>query len=239
MVPVTPGAFVFDPGALVKVRSALGLSQAAMAARLGVPQNSVSRWETGATTPDAHSLAAFYSVAQEEGIVVNMFVKNKKRASKPGIALAACYWDMESLPVQAYDAPKASTFLVKLMKERARGAERSLRKVFANPQHQYVSQILEEQLEWRVWLANGTWEEEIFDQVLADIGHAPEQSVVFLVTRNDELSDLVAEVQRRKARIYVVTPAPRLTFVPTQPSQLVRAVGTHRHIEWPQVWPIV
>ena len=233
MVPVTPGAFVFDSGALVKVRSALGLSQAAMAARLGIPQNTVSRWETGATTPDAHSLAAFYSVAQEVGLMVTFFTK-----ANPVPALAACYWDMVSLPVDALAAPAASGFFTGLMEQRAQGAERMLLKVFANPQHDRATDALEK-LNWRVWQDDGAWEGSIFNQVLSDIGHDPERSIVFVATANDKHIDLVKEARERGARVYVVTPAPPLTFVPTQPSQLVRAAGTLRHIEWPQVWPIV
>lgn len=232
MVPVTPGAFVFDPGALVKVRNALGLSQAQMAARLGVPQNTVSRWETGATTPDAHSLAAVYSVAQKVGLMATFF----KKAADPVPALAACYWDMATVPVHANVAAQVSEFLTGLMEQRAQRAERSLRKVFSNPPHDPTTAILQE-CGWGEWQDEGSQIDEIIHHVLSDIGHDPGSSVVFLVTANEALSDLVEEARRRRARVYVVKPG--IMFADPRSSRLVQAAGQRSYIELPQVWPII
>ena len=78
MAPVKPGRFKFDPGSIVQVRKHLGLSQKKLAALLGVPANTLSRWETGATTPDADSLAAIYSVAAQHGMSAQLFHRRKK-----------------------------------------------------------------------------------------------------------------------------------------------------------------
>ena len=80
MAPVKPGRFKFDPGSIAQVRNRLGLSQKKLAALLGIPPNTLSRWETGATTPDADSLAAIYSVAAKHGMSTQFFRKRKKAA---------------------------------------------------------------------------------------------------------------------------------------------------------------
>ena len=63
----------FSPNSLIGLRRTLAITQAEMASRLGVPANTVSRWETGATVPDADSLAAIYSVAMEHQVQPNFF----------------------------------------------------------------------------------------------------------------------------------------------------------------------
>lgn len=93
-MPVRPGSFEyrFSPEALKRVRDRLDLSQAKLAARLDLPVNTISRWERGETTPDAHSLAAIYSLAKERGLEPEFFQKgvgmttatrNRQEAPKP------------------------------------------------------------------------------------------------------------------------------------------------------------
>ena len=90
-MPVSPNSFEyqFSPSTLAKVRNQMGLSQAKLAGRLELPVNTVSRWERGETTPDAHSLAAIYSIAKEQGLTPEFFQKRssmataQKKAPKP------------------------------------------------------------------------------------------------------------------------------------------------------------
>jgi DNA-binding transcriptional regulator YiaG len=83
-MPVSPTnsfEYQFSPSALNKVRSQLGLSQAKLAGRLELPVNTVSRWERGETTPDAHSLAAIYSIAKEQGLTARFFSEEVKHGA--------------------------------------------------------------------------------------------------------------------------------------------------------------
>ena len=73
MAPVEKGSYRFDPKGLVDIRNRLGIAQFEMALLLGVPPNTLSRWETGKATPDAHSLAAIYSFARERGLNPSFF----------------------------------------------------------------------------------------------------------------------------------------------------------------------
>ena len=90
-------AYAFRPGSIDDLRKQVGLTQAELAAELDVPVNTVSRWETGATTPDAKALAAMYSVAKERGINPHFFQRRievtvkKRQRTKLMVA-----WDFQN-----------------------------------------------------------------------------------------------------------------------------------------------
>ena len=69
MVPTKGGRYEYRPASIVTLRKQLGQTQAQMAKQLGIPPNTLSRWETGTTTPDAESLAALYSLGTAQGAV--------------------------------------------------------------------------------------------------------------------------------------------------------------------------
>lgn len=68
MTPIKKGIYEFKRDSLIQIRKELGLSQNKMAELLCIPANTLSRWETGATIPDASSLASIYSLARELGL---------------------------------------------------------------------------------------------------------------------------------------------------------------------------
>ena len=80
MPPVRPDLFdfEFDPIAIRSIRNRLQLSQAALADWLDIPVNTISRWETGATTPDAKALAALWSIASLRDIEPEFFKRRKE-----------------------------------------------------------------------------------------------------------------------------------------------------------------
>lgn len=73
MTPINEGLYEFKKESLVELRRLMGLPQNKMAELLGVPANTLSRWETGATVPDAASLAAVYSLAKDHGVETPAF----------------------------------------------------------------------------------------------------------------------------------------------------------------------
>ncbi|MDE2765589.1 MAG: helix-turn-helix transcriptional regulator [Chloroflexota bacterium] len=226
MVPVTPGAFVFDPGALVKVRSALGLSQAQMAARLGVPQNTVSRWETGTTTPDAHSLAAFYSVAQEEELVVNLFVKNKKQKKTPLPTRVVCYLDLATLGLQAYEAELVHSYVRKVIEQHVPTATGLVLKVFPALGRPYVTSAFVD-LGWREQRSR----EEMLNQARSDIGQPTHTTIAVLITADDGVVGLIEDLRDNGKKVYALTPL----YGPlgNQIARLSHAVGEKRHLVLP------
>lgn len=84
-MPVNPGDFDyrFSPSSLLETREQLGLSQSGLAGRLGLPVNTISRWERGDTTPDANALAAIYSIGVKEGLEPEFFQRSLNMTQKP------------------------------------------------------------------------------------------------------------------------------------------------------------
>ncbi len=90
----------FDSKSLVELREVLGLNQTVMARELGVPTNTLSRWETGSTTPDANTLTAVYSVASDHGVDPRFFrrVVTVPGNGRPTTRLAVV-WDLATAGV--------------------------------------------------------------------------------------------------------------------------------------------
>ena len=101
MTPVRPDLFEFefDPLAIRSTRNRLQLSQAALADWLDIPVNTISRWETGATTPDAKALAALWSIANLRGIEPEFFKRRIERGMNQRTELIV-FWEY---PLNQFD----------------------------------------------------------------------------------------------------------------------------------------
>lgn len=230
MTPVQPGSYLFRKESIAEVRQRIGLSQAAMAAHIGVPQNTVSRWETGATTPDADSLAAIYSLGMKEGITVNFFVRMRRQVREKDSALV--YWDAPPNLRDIGNLEQMDTFIRDVVCRRVRSANRRLFKAFLAGPNSSASGLLE-RLGWRVWEPEGlifstNWSDDIYEQALSDSGQDPTGSVVFLVTTDAGHVDTIKELKERGVHVYLMTP--HISVVSTQ---LIEAVGRRRWIELP------
>lgn len=225
MAPVKPGSYLFRKESIAELRQRLGLSQAAMAERLGVPKNTVSRWETGATTPDGDSLAAIYSLGMEVGIVAQFFASTKQQTRVRDAALV--YWEVQLsrwLNIEQLDM-----LITDEVRKRVPHASRELFKAFlSSPSSHVATQI--KNLGWRIWEPEiwgfHGWSEDIYDQALSDAGHGYESSVVFLVSTDGSHVDLIRELKERGARVYLIT---HRNYAVSP--ELVEAVGKRRWIE--------
>ena len=231
MTPVTPGAYLFRKESITELRQRLGLSQAAMAARIGVPKNTISRWETGETTPDAQSLAAIYSLGMEVGVVATFFAPVKQKAPVRDAALV--YWDVPT--IYGWHTEPHSTAMVNEVKKRVPHATRWLFKAFVGRNDIHLTRGLES-LGWRVWTSTTLtgytdWIEEIYDQALSDAGQNPAGSVVFLATADTRHVELIQELRDRQVRVYLVSQPRSGLIVPDVNPQLIEAVGRQRLIE--------
>ena len=101
MPPVNPELFEFefDPNSIRLVRGKLDLSQSTFATRLDLPVNTISRWETGATTPDASSLAAIWSIAIQNRIEPRFF----KSRSEIDASSRSCLTMLWESPLGSFD----------------------------------------------------------------------------------------------------------------------------------------
>ena len=240
MVPLRQGDYVFRRQSIPELRQKLGISQAQMAERLGVPKNTVSRWEreNEPTTPDADFLAAIYSLGKEKGITPEFFAPRKQRAApikqEPAQVrdYAIVYWDFASVTpantyyveAQASGVDLCDRFIRNEARKRAPKATRYLFKAFSHTRHATMTDRLSD---WRIWEDDVDWTDRISKDVHSDTGQNPQASVVFLATANTNFVSLIRGLRSMHVMVYLVAPAGVST-------QLVEAVGKRRWIRMPQ-----
>ena len=151
MAPIKAGKYEYKPETLVRLREQMGLTQAKMAERLGVPSNTLSRWETGATKPDAESLAAIYSLAMEKGITPVFFQKRRPLVKQSkGRSRLLVMWDVQNVSPPAHQVAAMTSWIRGELDHRFANASYRRYKAFASP-HQTAATDVLEQLGWRVW----------------------------------------------------------------------------------------
>lgn len=221
MAPVKAGKYEFRPDSLVQVRERVGLSQAKMANLLGVPANTLSRWETGATSPDAESLAAIYSAAVEHGIAPDFFQRRRpmpKQGKGPSRLLVM--WDFQNLGVRENRVEPLNSWLRLEMDKRFPGTSYRRFKAFSHPKQEAAADQLQE-LGWRVFEDDADMDEEIVNQSKSDCGQEPKDTILVLITKDGGFKDLVAEAQRKGVTVYLVTPQQGYS------QSLVQAIGNN------------
>ena len=227
MAPVKPGHFKFDPGSIAQVRNRLGLSQKKLAARLGVPANTLSRWETGATTPDADSLAAIYSVAAKQGLSIQFFRKRSKAAkvAKDRTRLLV-FWDFQTLRTSASHVRKADEAIRQELGARFPAVSDSSFKAFSYPSDSQATDGLME-LGWGVWEDTEGLSDDIISQSKSDCGHEPENTILVLLTdpSKDDFVNLVGELRGKGVDVYLMSPGAM------ERTSLVKAVGDKHWIK--------
>ncbi len=94
---VKPSRYSFDKASITDIRRRLGMSQAQFASALGVPANTLSRWERGETVPSADSLAAVYSLAlARDPWSKPQFFRAENQAGQSKYVMV--FWDADTVP---------------------------------------------------------------------------------------------------------------------------------------------
>ncbi len=236
MAPVKPGRFKFDPESIAQVRNHLGLSQKKLAALLGVPANTLSRWETGATTPDADSLAAIYSVAAKHGLSAQFFRRRNKAAKvAKGRTHLLAFWDFHHLSPHLSSLPNfldgANASVRQELDRRFPAMSSHQFKAFAKQSelsilgYQPTDEL--QRLGWRVWEDTEDLSDDIISQIKSDCGHEPENTILVLLThpRRDEFADVVRELKSKGVAVYLMAPGAVKT------TSLIKAVGAKHWIK--------
>ncbi len=221
MAPVSRGAYSFDPQSITKVRNRLELTQKQMAEKLGVPVNTLSRWETGATTPDANSLAAIYSLALDQGYTPGFFRKTpapKATAAKPGqeysatsgIRRVVVMLDLQNIAVKADRVSEMHSWIEKQIQSRFPSATPPLLKAFASSNQQKAVEGLKI-LGWRVKISGqgkaiglSNWDEAIIQESRADCGKDAAHTALLLVTQDGDFADLAKQLNKKGVSVYVL-----------------------------------
>lgn len=226
MAPVKAHRYEFNAKSIANVRTRMKMKQTKMAELLGVPANTLSRWETGATTPDANSLAAIFSIAQDNGISIAFF---EEKAMPPRVqnqrSRAVVMADFQNLGVSAQNVQAFNDFVRREVGRRVPGATSTIFKAFASP-HQSEATNRMRSLGWRIQTASSNWDDGIAQQAKSDCGTDPQGSALLLITRDGDFADLVNELKRRGVRVYLLAG-------PNANQNLLDAVGSRRVIQWP------
>ena len=228
MAPVKAGKYEYRPLSLVSLRQRLGFTQARMAEMLGVPSNTLSRWETGATTPDAESLAAIYSIGMKRGVTPKFFQKRQAvpKTSK-GRSRLLVTWDFRGwLPLPGMVAPLDGS-IRQYLDDTCPKASHQLYKAFVDSRQGPVTDELES-LGWRVWKLDAEdIDDEIIQDARSDCGHEPGATTLVLITQGGSFEELVHELSEKKVDVRLISSQGR------QPSMLMQAVPENRRIHIP------
>ena len=206
MTPGTSDRYEYRHQSLVELRAELKLKQSKMAELLGVPANTLSRWETGATKPDAESLAKFYSVAMERGITPEFFRRRRPqpRATKERTRLLVM-WDFQSSGVGAKGVPSLVSRVKARLDKRFPTASHRLFKAFAGQNQTAATDELMKS-GWRVWDDDGDMDRELIAQAKSDCGHEPNDTTLVLIAKGGGYAGLISDLQKQGAQVYLLAP---------------------------------
>ena len=227
MAPVEKGSYRFDPKGLVDIRNRLGIAQFEMALLLGVPPNTLSRWETGKATPDAHSLAAIYSFARERGLNPSFF-RHFVAGQRTRLVVVL---DFQDLGVSALSVKQMDSYLMEELERIAPTTDHEVFKAFASPD-QVVGIAELKKLKWGVRTDEPDQDDAIIQQVRSDCGHDPDDTILVICSKGGDFGDMVKEMRQWGVDVYLMTP-------PGASSALLNSVELDHRTEWPSSFPVV
>lgn len=228
MTPAKKGSYEFKPDSLVEIRGKLKISQAEMAKQLGVPPNTLSRWENKATVPDANSLASIYSLAKDHGLTPTFFgIRKDVKTSQKIRDRLLTMWDFWTLGLNQYQVEEAEAWIKAELAKRFSNMSVEIFKAFSHPSQSSATDKLTE-LGWRVWEDNSDMDEELIDQARSDAGQDPKATILVLITRDNAFVDLFKELHKKGVRIYLIAPN-------NTDADLIEEVGRKRWIEWENI----
>ena len=183
------------------------LKQKKMAEMLGVPANTLSRWENGATTPDAVSLAAIYSLAKEHGMTAEFFQPRKSRSkTKKQRDRVSTMWDLNSMNFSPYQIREIDAWITDQIRTRFGNPHLEWFKVFAKPGQRASIEVLAE-LDWDVWEHTKDIENELVSHAKSDCGQKPNETIFVMIGRHNAYVELLDELTDWGVDVYVVEPS--------------------------------
>ena len=205
MAPIKAGKYEYRPETLAGLRELLALKQTKMAELLGIPPNTLSRWETGSTTPGAEALASIYSLAMERGITPNFF-KRRRPGSKPSTSRSTllAIWDFQNVGITIHQVKSLESTIRGELDKRFASASHRLFKAFASPNQSTATDELLE-LGWRVWEDDEDIDDEIIAQAKSDCGQDPKDTILVLIAQDGDYLELIRELRGQGVSVYLFT----------------------------------
>lgn len=229
MPPLKDGIYRFDPKSITALRSQLQITQAKLAAELGVPPNTVSRWERGDTAPDARALAAIHSIAMERGLTPAYF-KKAAPATPDARTELLVNLDFQNLGLTAADVPAFDGWIRAELNRRFPNTANRWFKGFCAP-HQSAATEQLESLGWRIWEDSDDLDDEIVSQSRSDCGRKPDNTILILGSKDGDFAGLINEMRGKGVMVYLIAP-------PGISQKLAQAVGEDWRIAWPSQWSL-
>ncbi len=204
MTPVKAGRFEYDPDSIISLRKQMKLSQAATAKRLGVSVNTLSRWETGATIPDANSLAALFSLGAQHGTPPTFF-RRRPSTAKPskGRSRLIVVWDFQNVALHPGQVADGDRRIRAELERRFAGASERLFKAFASPNQDAASELLNER-GWRVFEDEDDIDADLASQAKSDCGQEPADTELVLIATDGGYAELVVELRERRVSVHLL-----------------------------------
>ncbi len=226
MAPAKPGKYEFNRQSISELRKRLGWSQAKLAQAIGVPPNTLSRWEAGSTTPDASSLASIFSVGASSGTPPSFFSKVPATPkAQPGRHAVLTFWDFQNLGVAPEYVKPVNDWVKDQLTTKFPAASHRVFKAFAHVDQTTATDELV-QHGWRVWEDDDYLYEDLEQQATSDCGQDPEGTVFVLVSEDDDFADLISDLRQRGVDAYVVGRD-------GEGAELQAAAGADHVIRWP------
>ena len=222
MSAIKQGKYEFKKESLVDVRKQMGMSQSKMADILGIPANTLSRWEIGATAPDANHLAAFYSVAKGHCITPAFF--GLRDDIIPFQYSLIVLWDFQTIGIPGAWVQHAHSTIVTELQKRF-GGMTPLLKVFTDPTQDNAAKELDK-LGWRVFVGGNEVFGDIIQHAKSDAGQNPEGTAVVLISKDEGFIDLIDELKNEGVQVYVMTTQTIFN------NKLIDKVGQNNNIPW-------
>jgi transcriptional regulator with XRE-family HTH domain len=207
MAPIKPSQhkYRFDPKEISKIRQRMKITQAALAEMLDVPVNTVSRWETGASTPDAHALAAIHSAALESNVKVDFFQAQTTAPESKSIRTKLLVaWDFQNLALDAGGLEEEWGYVKEYLSLLHPGTRASTElKAYTSGIHTQAKQVLE-RLGFTVTGSFFNIDAQFIDDVEEALSKRPSRSVLYLIADDGDYSDLIRTQRQRGVDVYVL-----------------------------------
>ena len=237
MAPIKPDQFEYqyDPSSILDTRKKLGLkNQTELADLLGVPINTVSRWESKASIPDANTLAALYSLLASKNQSVNFFRKKpsqiKAQKKRTKLVLA---WDFQNLAVKD-EYIEAEWVYMKKYLDTFFPATKSSRHLLAyidaprmiswDPQGSKQAKDVFKELKFDVHESHYNLDSQlIVDSKNACSNHS--KTIFILATKDRDYKNLLRELTKKGVDTYLWSPG-------EHSSKLRSAIDDNNYIHW-------
>ena len=229
MASITPGNYLFDHTSIASTRVKLKMKQAKMAQRLGIPVNTLSRWETGATIPDAKSMAAIYSLAKSLGITPQFF--KEVPLTKPQTnyrSRLVVMVDFQNLGISAKNVAQFDSWIRATVEQKATSATKKHFKAFGGT-NQAAAIDKFSGLKWKSSKRSEDSDDAIIMESKSNCGHDPSDTVLVIATKDGGFASLVNEMKQWGVMVYIVGPE-------STSQKLQQAVEKGCFIKCPSSW---